>query len=168
MMSPRTSIKTCFRKYAIFSGRASRSEYWWFYGFVNLLYIPISYIHEFLWGENFFYTSLRFSPLDLIVFSITIIPSMAVTARRLHDIGNSGWWQLPIYVVAVPLIAFYSLGQLEIKMQQEEHLALIVSFALMLVGVYWIAITTLMTVKSDVGENKYGPLAPEPTPNENT
>lgn len=72
-----TSIKTCFSKYFDFSGRARRSEYWWFYLFVFVLgLIPF---------------------VNLLTLA-TIIPTFAAGARRLHDTDRSGWWQL----IAVP------------------------------------------------------------------
>ncbi len=68
------SIKTCFGKYAVFSGRARRSEYWWFVLFqVVMGFIPI---------------------LGLLVTLVTLIPNIAVTTRRLHDVDRSGWWQV--------------------------------------------------------------------------
>lgn len=72
------SIKTCFEKYATFNGRASRSEYWWFW----LVVFIINYIPFIGW----------------IAGLACIIPCIAAGVRRLHDTGHSGWWLLcPIY-----------------------------------------------------------------------
>ena len=72
------SIKTCFSKYATFEGRASRSEFWWFF----LLTCVGGYIPVVGW-----------------LFALaSIIPYLAVSVRRLHDTGHCGWWCLcPIY-----------------------------------------------------------------------
>lgn len=70
------SIKTCFSKYADFDGRASRSEYWWFILFLVLASVVISIVNHWMSG----------------LFSLaTILPSLAVGARRLHDTDRSGW-----------------------------------------------------------------------------
>tara|TARA_R110001583_G_scaffold5249_6_gene28656 strand:- start:230 stop:571 length:342 start_codon:yes stop_codon:yes gene_type:complete len=80
-----------FRKYAEFSGRASRKEYWMFILVYFLIYIAIAvvdYVLGTVWLASLF---------SLVV----LLPSISITARRLHDTGRSGWWQL-IYIV--PLI----------------------------------------------------------------
>ena len=78
------AIKTCLKnKYANFSGRASRSEFWFFYLFNIIVYailllLIVTVSFKFLWVFGIF------------VFGI-IIPALAVTFRRLHDINKSGW-----------------------------------------------------------------------------
>ena len=71
------SIQTCFRKYFTFSGRAQRSEFWWFVLFGTILsFIPF---------------------INMISGLVLLIPNLAVTARRLHDTDRSGWWMLAPY-----------------------------------------------------------------------
>jgi len=73
------SISICFTKYADFTGRASRSEYWWWTLFVILASIATGFI----------------SDVVSAIFSLaTILPGLAVGARRLHDTDRSGWLQL--------------------------------------------------------------------------
>lgn len=70
------AIKTCFSKYADFNGRATRSEYWWYVLFLVLVSVVLSEIS----------TTLS------IIFTVgTLLPSLAVGARRLHDTNRSGW-----------------------------------------------------------------------------
>ncbi|MET1116542.1 MAG: DUF805 domain-containing protein [Comamonas sp.] len=85
-MTFQESIRTCFAKYADFSGRASRSEYWWFILFMTLACVAGSMIND---------------VLGLIVTLATLLPAIAAATRRLHDTNRSGWWQL---ISLVPLI----------------------------------------------------------------
>ena len=73
------AIATCFAKYATFSGRASRPEFWWFLLFQLLASIAASIL-----GDK----------LNALVNLALLLPALAVGTRRLHDIGKSGWWQL--------------------------------------------------------------------------
>jgi uncharacterized membrane protein YhaH (DUF805 family) len=82
------SIRTCFSKYADFTGCASRPEYWWWILF-NIIATAVLYRVS-LWLES--------------VYSLaTFLPTIAVSARRLHDTNRSGWWQLLTFV---PLIGW--------------------------------------------------------------
>jgi len=78
-MNFQDSIKICFTKYADFTGRASRPEFWWFFLFCFLVGGVLSAFSTALSG---------------IFALITIVPRLAVGARRLHETNRSGWWQL--------------------------------------------------------------------------
>ena len=82
------SIQICFKKYAEFTGRAMRSEFWWWVLFTFLLSAC---------------SQLLSQKLGSIISLAVFLPSIAVTARRLHDIGRSGWWQL---VGLIPIIGW--------------------------------------------------------------
>lgn len=82
-MNFQDSIKICFTKYADFTGRASRPEFWWFFLFTFIASTILSVA----------------VPLLSYFFSLaTIVPSFAVGARRLHETNRSGWWQLLWFV----------------------------------------------------------------------
>lgn len=98
-MNFQTSIKTCFSKYATFSGRASRSEFWFFFLFSVLGGIIAMIIDSMILG----YSAEDDGPINLIFNILILIPSLAVGSRRLHDIGRSGWWQL-IYFTIIGII----------------------------------------------------------------
>ena len=89
-MDFQTSIKTCFNKYAIFAGRASRSEFWWFFLF-GFLGATVAWVIDVM---IFGYASDAYGPMYLIFLIVTFLPSIAVGARRLHDTDKTGWWQL--------------------------------------------------------------------------
>ena len=94
-MDFQTSIKTCFKKYADFSGRASRSEFWWFELFLFIGAIVTIIIDTMMLG----YTFEDKGPINIIFSVVTFLPAIAVGARRLHDINRSGWWQLLIITI---------------------------------------------------------------------
>ena len=89
-MNPIESVQTCLTKYADFDSSASRPEYWWFV-LAQLL------------------TSSMLSAISPLVSSVVLlallVPSLAVGARRLHETGRSGWWQLLWLVPFVGWIA---------------------------------------------------------------
>lgn len=85
-------------KYATFDGRASRSEYWWF----TLGNVLLSLVIEFVFGI------FDMGETAISIYSIFIfIPCIAVSIRRLHDIGKSGWYCLLLLIPLVSLILWY-------------------------------------------------------------
>ena len=79
---------TALKKYAEFNGRARRSEYWYFALITTIISLCLS-----LSLEN---TGLKV--LSLVYDLFTVVPSIAVAVRRMHDVNKSGWWSLcPIY-----------------------------------------------------------------------
>ena len=90
-MSLSTSVKVCFKKYATFEGRAQRSEFWYFCLFCLLVGIVTLYIDISVLGYS---VEEEYTPLNTIAYLAVFLPSISVTARRLHDIGKSGWWML--------------------------------------------------------------------------
>ena len=105
-----TSIKTCFSKYAVFKGRASRSELWWFALFLFIAGIVTFIVDVMILG----YSSEGYGPINIIFSVITFLPGLAVGARRLHDINKSGWWQLislTIIGIILLIIWFATVGE---------------------------------------------------------
>ena len=80
------SVSTCLKKYFVFEGRASRSEYWWFQLIVSPSY-PISTILENEIGYFF---------LGITLF--TLIPAISAGVRRLHDTNRSGFFLLISFI----------------------------------------------------------------------
>jgi uncharacterized membrane protein YhaH (DUF805 family) len=83
------SVSTCLKKYVDFNGVASRSEFWWFMLFVFVATLVLGWV----------------SPLVANIFGLAmLLPELAVGARRLHDTGRSGWWQLLLLLPVIGLI----------------------------------------------------------------
>ena len=90
------AVKLFIANYFNFSGRASRSEYWWFYLFTVLM----SWGSTLVSAAMFNYGDPMGDILPSIVSLAFIIPAFAAGSRRLHDIGKSGWWQL-LYLLPI-------------------------------------------------------------------
>ena len=87
------------KKYAVFSGRARRSEYWFFILFYTILSIVLSYVDAIAGLMIVEGVGMLSSLLALGL----LLPSIGVTIRRLHDSGKSGWWLL---FMMIPIIGW--------------------------------------------------------------
>lgn len=108
-MSFTESVRTCISKFATFDGRATRSEFWWFYLFAALVgfigYVPILILTIIGASSNdgavsgiLTILTVMFWIVWLIAIIALYIPLLAVGSRRLHDRGQSGWLQLLLLV----------------------------------------------------------------------
>ena len=108
------AITVCFSKYATFTGRASRSEFWWF----NLFWLLMS------WGASVTGAITGGPEIGDFASSVVslafIIPGLAVGARRLHDINRSGWWQLLEITIIGILVLIYWWAQ-EGNLEKNEY-----------------------------------------------
>ena len=100
MMSFMDATKSCFQQYVGFSGRASRSEYWFFYlsfvvAAIGMLVLTIvsAFVLDALAG--------LMGMLTMVAYLAFILPFISVSVRRLHDLGKSGWMFL---VVLIPIV----------------------------------------------------------------
>lgn len=89
-------------KYATFSGRARRSEYWWWYLFVTIVFLVAGILDRAL-GLTYSDLTLGGGWIATIAAIVFLVPNLAVAVRRLHDTGRSGWWLL---VGLVPFVGF--------------------------------------------------------------
>ena len=89
------SISTCMGKYVTFKGRASRSEYWWFFLFTLIIGLGADLVAVAAYNIG----DPTGEILSLIISLIFLLPSIAVATRRLHDTGRSGWWQLLYFTI---------------------------------------------------------------------
>ncbi len=139
------AVQTCFQKYIDFSGRAGRAEYWWFTLFLVVASIVLGIFDAMTFGIE-----LDSPQVFSNIFAIaTLIPSLAVTWRRFHDINKSGWWCLLMFAIMVIGGAFIGAG-------------IVISAGLvglgilaLLGGLIWNIIWA--ATPGDMGENQYGP-----------
>ena len=121
------AVRSGFNNYANFSGRALRSEYWWWVVFVWIAGIIASIIDRAL-GWSIYETTMygvqqSSGPVAAIVSLAVLIPGLAVLVRRLHDTDRSGWW---FWLVLIPIIG-------------------------------WIVLIIFLASSGTPGPNKYGP-----------
>jgi uncharacterized membrane protein YhaH (DUF805 family) len=122
------------KNYAVFTGRATRSEYWYFVLF-NIIFLIVARAIDHMLGTNWdydryysqmyehSYVSIHTGLIGSLYSLAVLVPGLAVIVRRLHDVGKSGWFFL---IVFIPFI-----------------------------GIIWLLV--LFCTDSVVGENKYGP-----------
>lgn len=105
------AVKSAYSNYASFSGRARRSEYWWFALFYLIVLIILSVIEQRLFGMGSarmgamhgggFEADFNGGLLSSVFMLGSLLPAVGLAVRRLHDIDRSGWWLL---VSFIPLI----------------------------------------------------------------
>ena len=168
-MSFGEAIKSVFSKYATFSGRARRSEFWYFYLFNFLVSLVLGIIPVLSWMSGLWALAV-------------LIPSLAVTVRRFHDIGKSGWYYL---VPLIPALAYMGyLVYYVLKIMKETGGSFSDADAIMQhimddpSGILAIGVLGLLTIittiiwivwmakDSQPGENQWGPNPKEMPSNE--
>lgn len=154
------AVKTCWQKYATFTGRARRSEFWYFHLFYFIVVLAAYLI---LWAAADIGSSRGYSWIILYLFDalffgtvLTLeIPRWAVTFRRLHDVGKSGWWYGGFVIAAwVGVLFLRALMSLPGSMLFVNILTWILFIGD--VG-YIIYLIILWCRDSDPKENQYGP-----------
>jgi uncharacterized membrane protein YhaH (DUF805 family) len=149
-MTPIDWAKRPFQKYADFTGRAPRAEFWWFVLFVIVAAVVATILDSMLGLGHVF---LLYGPLTLLVVLATLVPNIAVQVRRLHDRNQPGWWLLGFYgpyVLMLILMPGLSSGTPAAPSGLSMILGLIVFVvAIILIVMYCLAGTA--------GANRYGP-----------
>lgn len=106
-MTFRQAVITCFRKYAVFHGRARRPEFWWWALFTVLISL-VTLVLDFLFlrlvfGPQATELDALTGPFGLIAGVVLFLPSLSVSARRLHDIGRTAYW---LFISLIPLLGW--------------------------------------------------------------
>ena len=141
----REAISMAIRNYFVFKGRSTRAEYWWWIVFLILATIPLTI------------AGLIIPLLGQAFQLFTLIPSISLTARRLHDIGKSGWWQLWFTLFMFVIWIFFGVSiAIFFILDMGEWvfiLPLCISIIASIIGsIWWIV---WMCRKSNPGPNKY-------------
>lgn len=172
-----TAVKSCLSKYAVFRGRASRSEFWWFILFGVLMHVLVLLFDSLVLGTvtGEFITQLNpdnpSGPPQfvgwrwhddsynlLILELLLLLPVLAVSARRLHDVGRSGSWTFLPFASMIGLPVLTTLVAL-LAVPWLNILVLVVTVLLTLISI--LALLFWWVQPSEAGENVYG-LPPHP------
>ena len=92
-MSFGQSVSHVLKNMTNFEGRASRSEFWWWYLAIVILAFIVNLVAWLISGAGSF-TNTLFTIIFIVVYVVVALATLAVGARRLHDTGRSGWWWL--------------------------------------------------------------------------
>ena len=180
MMGFWESVRTCFRKYFDFKGRARRSEYWWYCLFsvvacliwalfgTLLLALPVGMAVQHVSGNETAGLTTMIIILCIPLLFL-VLPSISVQVRRLHDTGRSGWWMvasiiLEIVAAALPFTLFGS-DAIDFDFMEEFSRSFELSTAAGVADVVLTIATNAMSIilivfsifDSHKTENKYGP-----------
>ncbi len=113
------AVRTALSKYATFTGRASRPEFWWWVLAVFLILIVTQLIDGAIIAPILGFSAFQpegGQPLSVLVSLGLILPNIAVGVRRLHDTGRSGWW---ILIGLIPVIGTLVLIYLYVQPSEE-------------------------------------------------
>lgn len=135
------AIQSVFNKYATFTGRASRSEYWWWTLFAFLVGVVCNLI-----GITW---------LTGIVNLALFLPGLAVLVRRLHDINMSGWWAALPYVIGGVCGGF---SACLLQNQDNTTLAILTGASGIVCLVICIIFIVWLCKPSQMFDNQYGPV----------
>lgn len=146
----REALKVCLRKYVTFSGRASRSEYWYFILWQLLLGFAATFLDVILFG------SLGdVSPLNSILSLAFILPTFAVSWRRLHDVNRSGWWIGGFYIGAFAA-GLLGAGLVVDSSQFEGSNVMMVAGIGLIFAIYAIVMLVFFCARGTLGPNRFG------------
>ncbi|WP_455233136.1 DUF805 domain-containing protein [Geopseudomonas aromaticivorans] len=142
------------KKYATFSGRARRKEFWMFALISTLISIALTVIDVVLgWHSSDFGVGVTST-----IYSLSILlPYCAVTARRLHDTNRSAWWMFgPVGGYLVLLVAAIVVVLIAGDMSGAAASAIVVGIAGFLILIMSIAVFVFLCLDGTPGENRFG------------
>jgi len=162
------AIKTCFSKYAAFSGRARRPEYWWFFLFIVIGSVAATMVDGVIFG--FGTPEAPATQVVSPIFSlVTILPVFAAGWRRMHDTGRPGWYLLIPLGVSIGtmlglMLGVFGFAKMEVAGVDEETLGGAASglgmAGIAIMGIVQLIVSVLviwwLTRPTQAGANPYG------------
>jgi uncharacterized membrane protein YhaH (DUF805 family) len=143
------------RRYFEFGGRSSRYEFWFFVLFVTIASIVASFIDGLIFGAD----EESIGILSPIVSLVHLIPGIAVSVRRLHDIDRTGWWILLPFVALVVMAVLFGLVMATADDSTSALSGL--GTSMVIVGVVYLAVLIVLIVfyctRGTPGPNRFGP-----------
>lgn len=176
-MGFKQAVRTCFRKYFTFSGRASRPEYWYFALFIFLGSLIAGFLDGLIFGAATVETGpgqFRVEsegPFAALFSLATLIPSLSAGWRRMHDSGRSGLFLIYPLIVMTGISIFIGLmvgfetilgGGLLAVIQAAGNI--VVLLAVIIFAISPLLVLWWLTRPSQPGTNEYGPNPSEVSP----
>ena len=154
------AVSVCFNNYITFSGRASRSEFWYFFLFRILALSTAMIVDMALFSVDMDMMENFSGPFSSATSLILWLPYIAVGFRRMHDIGRTGWWitgNLLLSWMVLPLLVIFTLMALE-SGQADKMLWLIITCCVILAGIvfYMLTILVFLCQKGRPWKNRFG------------
>ena len=117
------AVKSFWSNYAMFKGRARRSEYWFIQLFLIITNVAVGAIDLVLMNGDVdrFIANGGGGIVGLVWIFVTIVPALAVLVRRLHDTGKSGWWVLMGFVPFAGAIVLFVFTVLDSTPGENKH-----------------------------------------------
>ncbi|HET6536441.1 MAG TPA: DUF805 domain-containing protein [Sphingomicrobium sp.] len=154
-LSPVDWAKRPLQKYADFTGRAPRPEYWWYFLALVIASVVLSIIEGII-GLKGMVLGI-YGPLTLLLILATIVPSLAVGARRLHDTNRSGWWLLLGIVPYALMLLFRPAAGSPFGAMALFGIASLIAL------ICGIVVLVFMVLPGTPGDNRFGPPIGEST-----
>ena len=151
MMSPVDWAKRPIEKYADFTGRASRPEYWWYTLALIVAYIVVTIVESLVGLSQ---TVGPYGILSLVLMLATFVPSLAVSVRRLHDTNRSGWWLL---IALIPYGLMAVAGVLALSGGGVLAFAAMLGLISIVALIGAVVLLVFMVLPGTPGDNRFGP-----------
>lgn len=144
------AVSVSLRKYFTFSGRASRSEYWYFFLFTVLVGVVTALLDTIFFGTRW---DDDVSPLNNLANLLLLLPMLAVGWRRLHDINRSGWWIGGFWLI---MFATFFMFMFTVASQGVGIIGPLVALIGIAVLVYFVTMLVFLCSKGDPHPNRFG------------